>query len=367
VPATTYTIPEGKRLVAFTDASKAQGVIKCTVPAITRQPTSKTACSGTPTRLDVSVNPLPAYQWYKNTEAVSEGSGGATANYTTGVLTAGATYSVTASIGACSVTSTTVTVSVTDCSAITCTPQESIKNFSDFNPCSNAAIGTIWYLTDTRQPGGNNQTYKVRKMENSAIWLVQDLKFGNCASNTWMEDNSYQNTITATNVAAGYVGHCTTVSASTLSGSSIQFRYSWLAAMQNPNMNEWDPTVQHGCYGALTDVVTDHHPTKCQGLCPAGWHIPTAVEQQAMYSAVSTVTAKTCFEALHTASVWEGVSMQQGNYLVMAYQTSTSYINALNVMRVRCMDMRIGGLTACGASDGNWYIYSDYPVRCVRN
>jgi uncharacterized protein (TIGR02145 family) len=212
-------------------------------PAITRQPGSKGICSGTKTRLDVLADRATAYQWYNGNTAIT--SEGGNYYYTTGALTSPVTYKVTVANGACSVTSDAAVVSITTngCGE-NCTPPEATVNFNAFNPCSGAANGTSWYLTDTRV-GGNNETYKVRKMEDGKIWMVQDLKYGNCID-TRLEGTEY----------GTLSGSCrTAVPACVAAGAG--YMYDWFLALAGTSTP---------CTGASDD---------CRGLCPAGWHVPT--------------------------------------------------------------------------------------------
>jgi uncharacterized protein (TIGR02145 family) len=136
--------------------------------------------------------------------------------------------------------------------------------FSAFSPSADAPTGTVWYLTDARE-GGNNNTYKVKKLTNGRIWMVQDLKFGTCPNSTesWYDDNSADATTHEPTVFAGYVGHCRS-SAYPNAG----FLYTWAAALQNKNAY-FGSNALIGCSGSYGDGA-------CQGICPDGWHLPTA-------------------------------------------------------------------------------------------
>jgi uncharacterized protein (TIGR02145 family) len=136
--------------------------------------------------------------------------------------------------------------------------------FSAFSPDPGASTGTVWYLTDTR-PGGNNNTYKVKKMASGQIWMVQDLKFGTCPNSTesWYDDNSADATTHEPTVFAGYVGHCRS---STYPNAG--FMYTWAAAMQ-------DATAYFGS-NAVIGCSTVIGTSACQGICPDGWHLPSS-------------------------------------------------------------------------------------------
>jgi hypothetical protein len=80
--------------------------------AITTQPAGAIVCAGNTAQLSVVAGNATSYQWMKNGVKVTDGSGGASANYTTGILNNSATYTVVVSNGACSVTSNAAAVTV---------------------------------------------------------------------------------------------------------------------------------------------------------------------------------------------------------------------------------------------------------------
>jgi uncharacterized protein (TIGR02145 family) len=144
--------------------------------------------------------------------------------------------------------------------------------FTAFMPASSATNGTVWYLTDDRA-GGNNNTYIVKKMADGHIWMVQDLKFGTCANDattTWYNDNSVAATTHSPTIAPGYVGHCRS---NTAAGTG--FYYTWPAAMQNSAAYYGSTIIAFACRGTLTGTESPN-PGYCQGICPTGWHVPTA-------------------------------------------------------------------------------------------
>jgi uncharacterized protein (TIGR02145 family) len=270
----TYTPVPNDPPASFTDATLAPEIITCVTPTIIRQPESKAVCLGKKTRLDVLATPTAACQWYEKGNHVLNGSGGTTDNYITPPLDAGTSYSVTASIGACSVSSETVTVSITANGCPTagddCTPPEAAVNFADFKPCNGAATGTTWYLTDTRDYSNGN-SYKVQKMPDGKIWMIQGLKFGNCGGReVWGLDDSVEGTLKSPTVAPGYVGHCIRNSK-----PAAAYHYTWAATMNNQGGYEGG-TWTANCIGSASG---ESGPNKevCRGICPVGWHVPTAM------------------------------------------------------------------------------------------
>jgi uncharacterized protein (TIGR02145 family) len=155
--------------------------------------------------------------------------------------------------------------------------------FAEFDPCANADIGTVWSLTDTRS-GGNSYTYKVKKIADEHIWMVQDLKFGSgCNKTTGSTSN-------ATNkVHNGYYGDCMRGSNSS---STTGYMYTWQAAIQVAG------AYKHplGCSGTSGGTASGS-PAHCQGICPAGWHIPTSNtngELLVLFNAMHCTVGTTC-------------------------------------------------------------------------
>jgi uncharacterized protein (TIGR02145 family) len=368
--ATTYTIPAGRTLVSFTDATRAPGAFKCTPPAIVKHPDSRSICNGT-TQLDVRVRPAAAYQWYKDGEAITSANGhtspasalveGNTYTYTTTTYTAtplaeGATYTVTATIGACSATSNPAVISLMSGTAST-TPGSTVT-FAAFNPCMDATVGTTWYLEDTRAYG-NNQIYKVRMMPDNRIWMVQDLKFGNCTESSWKpEPQSEGGTTITPTVAPGYVGHCRT---STATGAG--FLYSWAGAM-----NFADVYFQ---MGRIPLVCTDANigDPACRGICPEGWHIMTGQhsgDATTLYIAMQTYKSCSCISCL-TEEPWEGV---RGGVIAggagitngsMYMWTSTITADNGRAARIQMNN------TECIPGVGSIGVHYGMTTRCVRN
>jgi uncharacterized protein (TIGR02145 family) len=104
----SYVVQEGDTVELFTDKTGAPGTFTCVRPTITTQPAANTnICVRGAVQLSVGADNAHRYRWKKNGADVTDGAGGTTANYTTAVLTANATYTVVVSNGlsACSATS----------------------------------------------------------------------------------------------------------------------------------------------------------------------------------------------------------------------------------------------------------------------
>jgi uncharacterized protein (TIGR02145 family) len=304
----TYTPVPDNPPASFTDATRAPGVIKCTMPTITRCPENKTICYGS-AQLSVAANPAAAFRWYEggSTTPVSESSG-TLATYITASLTTAMSYSVTASIGACSVTSDKAVVSLMSAEAGTA-PNSTVP-FAEFNPCMDAAVNTVWYLKDTRN-GGNAQVYKVKMLADNHIWMVQDLKFGNCDKTDFSGSVADQ----TDKVYNGYYGDCTNIkhTATPVTPANRGYLYDWAAAMQKAGAYDGS-TLDVGCYGAAAGM-SGTNPSMCRGICPEGWHIPTG-DNNGEYGVLSDAQGgcQPYYNCWRTGSAFEGVLGGQTNF-----------------------------------------------------
>jgi uncharacterized protein (TIGR02145 family) len=247
----------------------------------------------------------------------------------------------------------------------------STVDFEAFDPDPEAAIGTTWNLTDTRE-GGNSYTYKVRKMPDGHIWMVQDLQFGDCPDDLthWNDDKSEAATASTPTVHDGYVGHCRSTTY-----TDGGFLYNWPATMQNKGA--YYGGTYTGCSGTITGT-TDAAPGACQGICPEGWHVPSDGEfytlQNAMESGVDfDCSGVACWTA---SSQWEGMfggycrpnGEPYGQDYGAAYWTSSTYYSSSSSSSsssAYILNFYIDGVPGI-----NHFPYGkDFgvTVRCVRN
>jgi uncharacterized protein (TIGR02145 family) len=273
------------------------------MPVITSHPASTSTVTGSQVTLSVVASNVTAYQWKKDGANVVDGSGGTTANYTTAALMANATYTVVVSNGqsACSTTSNAALITVV---MPNCTPAGSTVNFTVFVPCPNAVVGTVWYLIDTRETN-NQQTYKVKKMADEHIWMVQDLKFGNlCGTDLLFESGADQTGLVSN--TGSYFGDC---SAATITStpSARGYFYNWPAAI-NKREAYYGSANDVGCSGTASGT-SGRAPGACRGICPAGWHIPTGDTDGEFYTLhIKTGGCSTSNDSCwNNTSAWEGV------------------------------------------------------------
>jgi uncharacterized protein (TIGR02145 family) len=120
--------------------------------------------------------------------------------------------------------------------------------FTNFVPPPTAAPGETWTLKDDR----DDQEYIVKKMADNRYWMVQDLLFGD-ATATYAD-------ITR----EGYVGKLMITPQAATIGRGAGYLYNWFAAMNSLAPDGSAP----------------------QGICPAGWHLPTSDEFRALFTAL---------------------------------------------------------------------------------
>jgi uncharacterized protein (TIGR02145 family) len=251
------------------------------------------------------------------------------------------------------------------------TPAGSTITFEAFDPCPAAATGTTWYLTDTRereQKQSNVQTYKVKKMADGHIWMVQDMKFGyKCFKTDFKGITSEQADNNLTDLPGYIYGNCTNKNnASTPSNRG--FLYTWAAAIQIAGAF-YSSTLTVGCSGTGSGTAGTN-PGACRGICPEGWHLPTggtSGEYQALHDAIGgcVTTNDNCWDA---ASAWAGV---YGGYIkagadlceqnIEGYYWSSTYLNAEAAGTLFIVNNEV----VLGTEQG-WKHYGA-SVRCVKN
>jgi uncharacterized protein (TIGR02145 family) len=237
-------------------------------------------------------------------------------------------------------------------------------NFTAFNPCSVAATGATWTLQDTRE-SGNNQNYKVKKMADGHIWMVQDMKFGNLCGTTFNGSSATDQTGKVSSIGT-YYGDCTAAT-STATPANRGYLYDWAAAIQKSGAYSGSSS-DVGCSGTASGI-SGTVPGACRGICPEGWHIPTggsSGEFQVLHTIGNCSTSNDdCWNA---ASAWEGVlggfCFSNGSLANQGYNYnywSSTYINTSNAY---CLSF-ISSSVNPGTNDPNKNL--GISVRCIRN
>jgi uncharacterized protein (TIGR02145 family) len=237
-------------------------------------------------------------------------------------------------------------------------------NFTAFDPCPDAAVGTVWYLTDTRE-AANPQTYKVKKLADGHIWMVQDMKFGDLCGTTFAGSSSNQTGHVSS--IGTYYGDCTAAT-NTSTPSNRGYLYDWAAAI-NKSGAYYGSSSNVGCSGTANGS-DGTKPGACQGICPAGWHIPTGAtdgEFNALHNAAGGCSTNNddCWDS---AAAWEGV---YGGYTsnsgslnlqgIDAYCWSSTYYDSIHANT-----LYFGSGGASPGTNRN-YKYTGRTVRCLRN
>jgi uncharacterized protein (TIGR02145 family) len=237
-----------------------------------------------------------------------------------------------------------------------CDAPGSTVDFTVFSPCV-ASVGATWTLKDTRE-SGNIHSYKVKLMADGHYWMVQDLKFGNQCG-TAFSGSSGSDKSGTTNVSSigTYYGDCIN---NTYTGAGNL--YDWAATIQKPG----------AYYGTSTDVgcSSTTSGTSCQGICPAGWHIPTGGsdgEYQVLHTAMTKADCSgvACW---NSTSAWEGVL---GGYCnsggSLSYQDSRAYYWSSTYYSPHdAYALYFYSTTVYPGTNYNTK-YNGFSVRCVRN
>jgi uncharacterized protein (TIGR02145 family) len=229
-----------------------------------------------------------------------------------------------------------------------CHAPGSTVTFTAFNPCSNAATYSVWYLEDTRE-SNNIKTYKVKKMADGHIWMAQDLAFGNLCPLNSVSANG------VSSILGSSYGKC--INLTNGSPSSVNgYFYDWSATMNGPDN-------QSGCSGTSSGT-SDTNPGACQGICPVGWHIPTGNttgELYALYNAMGNC-ASNCNLCWGPDSPYEGVA--RGRYGDLACGVRCWSSTPISSTRAYMMLCGCNSSSAGTFNEGHEYLT---PVRCIRN
>jgi uncharacterized protein (TIGR02145 family) len=241
--------------------------------------------------------------------------------------------------------------------------------FTAFDPNPSASTGTVWYLTDTREASLNNtQTYKVKKMADGHIWMVQDLKFGSkCNKDTFSGSNGSDKQGGVSALNALYYGDCMNKPGGSAARGYI---YDWAAAMQKAGAYH-GTKKDVGCSG--TDGGTTFpNPGACPGLCPDGWHLPTGASG-GEYSALQDASDNCDDENYHC---WAPNSEFEGSFGGFVWQngdkwtsdTRGLYHSSTNTFSdFTCCLLFVHGQSYPSMCGGyQWYAYGA-TVRCVMN
>jgi hypothetical protein len=264
------------------------------LPSISSHTAATSTCSGSTALLRVTASNATAYQWKKDGQDVTDGTGGTSASYTTGALTAEATYTVVVSNAAgCSVTSSSIPVTVIAPPDITL----SGANVQTVDYCE--PITTIEYsaANSTFALSGGSLPAGVTGTASEGSFTIAGMPSGAAAG-------VYNYTVTATSSS---VGACTATASGTITlnetvpaPSGARTARVWCIGTQL-----WSDAIAlapAGCTAASTNFGTASPPTtayyrssglvtgsgylynwKCVDeqattLCPSPWSVPVSTD-----------------------------------------------------------------------------------------
>jgi uncharacterized protein (TIGR02145 family) len=361
----TFTVPPGYKLKSFSDKTGAPGIMKCiemigdidfTVPNIAKNQQASFVVNST------IVTPDPAlitYSWSAPDFSPTTYEG---TTFTSTAPTMSGTYSVTLTARRddyCDL------VKTKDVEVLECTTPGSTVTFAAFSPCSNATTGDYWYLTDMRE-SNNVQTYKVKKMTDGHIWMVQDLKFGDkCNKTTFTGSNGKDQTGNITSLTdKTYYGDCTDIRNSS-TPSNRGYLYDWAAAI-NKSSAYSGSSANVGCSGILSGTVSPN-PSSCQGICPTDWHVPTGSSSGELIHLLTM----SGYTGNYYSSFWQSAIFEGSSY---HFVTGATSIASTTVYLSSSYHNNSEVYTVCSGSDyagscNNWTIYKNDTgaLRCIMN
>jgi uncharacterized protein (TIGR02145 family) len=205
--------------------------------------------------------------------------------------------------------------------------------FADFNPCVGADYGSTYTLIDDR----DQKTYKVKYLPDGRYWMLQDLSFGElCEANSSHSASSVTGLITAHGT---YRGACAYVAS-----KPTGYFYNVYAALNGLSRASCDCPSLSSCPDT---------PTFCRGVCPYGWHLPSAAEWATLMPLVTSYT-----DCWSDSSITDALSPSYAGCL-SGCSCSSHY---------RSDD---GGCIVLNASASHWdasaVAHQSYRVRCLMN
>ena len=253
--------------------------------------------------------------------------------------------------------------------------------------CGSMSVGDIASLTDER----NNQTYRIKKMQDNKCWMVDNLKYAGEANTdlanvdgtyglVYNNESGKYNTVDGTSTQStensDKAFYNNPMSGSYCYGTSIQssytkcgYLYNWYAA-----------TAGTGTYATSTNG------TNVSGsICPTGWRLPSATSDGSTATGDGTSYTAADFPVLNASmnagslttgstsnyptgwqftGAWSGVfsgNWYNGFYYQGSngfYRSSTAYSSTL----ARNLHFGSSGVDPGDGSDNKYY---GYAIRCV--
>jgi uncharacterized protein (TIGR02145 family) len=224
-----------------------------------------------------------------------------------------------------------------------------------FEPDSNAPVGTTWTIRDSR----DNKEYKVRKMADDRIWMIQGLRYGGANDACNKADFAGTTSSAPTDrFGTGTYGDCR----NNPYAADEAYLYDWAAAMQHPD------AYSGNTYAGVNDDTPG--TARIQGICPEGFHVPTRSEfvgdnQQfkAIYGCVNTVN---CW--IGSTSQWQGIlsGWCEPNGNIKFRGTAAAYWSSTGHTANTAYHLSSNGSNLY-PDDGNGTKESGLSLRCMRN
>jgi uncharacterized protein (TIGR02145 family) len=343
----SFIIPTGYELKSFTDATAASGLFKYLSMSgnidfltngriVKSQPATfvKTSSPTVPTEL--------IYEW--SAGDFSPVSSNNASTYVSMAPSVAGTYSVTLTAKKNGYTPLSVTKNVV---VYDCHEAGSTATFSNFVPCAAAGAGSTWTLIDER----DNKSYKIKRLNDSQYWMVQDLAYGGPGTMNACEKTTFLGAtapVVTDRFGKGTYGDCRT-------SNGRGYIYDWAAVMQHPNAFQLSNDQSFSVNGAVAGTAWR------QGLCPTGWHVPTYDELQKYSNAVGGNFAN----QWGASSPWEGKNDGAvcENYIYNS--TRKTWWSSTFLTSALTRDVEV--LSSWGAGDYHAYKNEAGSLRCVRN
>jgi uncharacterized protein (TIGR02145 family) len=217
--------------------------------------------------------------------------------------------------------------------------------------------GTATSATATFVDPRDGKSYKTVVMPDGKTWFAQNLNYTkDLMYNAYAyEANGKQFTSTANGVPAIGSYWCPAVDSSVVSGSEADCRtygalYTWETAMMvdgkyaddTKASSAWDESWVSGNYYTSGAPATEasagvNNARGGRGICPKGWHVPTAREWAVLLDAIESSTSFTYNDvntgwhgvtvglALRSVSTYTGIDLGTGAWLAGPWQGTDTF------------------------------------------
>lgn len=189
--------------------------------------------------------------------------------------------------------------------------------FDSFVPCPDAQVGDVWTLTDRR----DDNVYKVRKMDDGQIWMIQDLRFAGNKGDQKTGLSFFSGDKGAeVEYIPGYLGDVAYPTIGAFPAETGYF-YNWMGVMQ-------DAKAADKAASSVSFIVDEPY----KGVAPIGWHIPSSTEYKALDTAFGSDPAKWGptgpWQGAYGGNLNETASSHWGRNTYGAYWTCTQTLDS---------------------------------------